>query len=188
MKGISFSTPMILALLNTKPGKRFKPKKTENYLDSEYLFKRLIYSVSGVDENGCWNWGRCLNNMGYPKINVGGKIIYAHRLIFSIVHDIAYSQELLVCHHCDNPKCINPGHLFLGTQTDNMQDCKAKGRLNPYPLPPRPGSLNPRAKLTNDQAEMIKTAHGTYREIATRFGITASAVSAIKRGKTWVTK
>lgn len=82
-----------------------------------------------IIESGCWEWQASLTAKGYPQLNLGkGKITYAHR--YSYMQFVGEIKEgLFVCHKCDNPKCVNPFHFFLGTNEDNMKDAKRKGRL-----------------------------------------------------------
>lgn len=78
-------------------------------------------------ETGCWEWFGCLNKSGYGKFCYKGKHILAHR--YSWIKHKGDIGKLFVCHHCDNPPCVNPNHLFLGTAKDNTQDCIKKGRF-----------------------------------------------------------
>ena len=75
----------------------------------------------------CWEWRGAKNTAGYGKMWVEGKIVDAHRVAY-MLYVGPIGDGLLVCHTCDQPSCVNPAHLFLGTYTDNMQDAKAKGR------------------------------------------------------------
>jgi hypothetical protein len=92
------------------------------------LLNRFWSKVKKTDN--CWEWQACKNEHGYGILNIGkrglGKI-RAHRLSF-IIHKGEIPESLLVCHRCDNPTCVNPEHLFLGTQKDNTQDMIKKGR------------------------------------------------------------
>ena len=82
-----------------------------------------------VDTSGkCWNWKAGKNSLGYGKISIDAKVFYVHRLAYSLVHG-NIPDGMGVCHHCDNPGCVNPKHLFLGTQSDNLLDASAKNRL-----------------------------------------------------------
>jgi hypothetical protein len=85
-----------------------------------------------------------------------------------------------VCHRCDNPPCLNPDHLFLGSHADNMRDAQSKGRL--YRAI---GGRHPQAKLTEDQARAILADTRPLRDIASAYGITISAVSDIRCRRTW---
>jgi hypothetical protein len=86
--------------------------------------------------------------------------------------------DLCACHHCDNPACVRPSHLYVGTPKDNARDAANRGLL-------RRGELHPYAKLTESQVREIRSAAGTLETIATQFGISSSAVSLIRNRKTW---
>jgi len=75
----------------------------------------------------CWNWKGAKSEAGYGRLNVKGSPLYAHRIAWELKHG-EFQQSLQVLHSCDNPACVNPAHLFLGTQSVNMQDCKLKER------------------------------------------------------------
>lgn len=82
----------------------------------------------GPHENGCWIWEGQTSKKGYGIIWIRGGMVRAHRLSFLIANG-HIDESLLVCHKCDNPSCINPAHLFLGTVKDNTMDAASKGRL-----------------------------------------------------------
>lgn len=89
-----------------------------------------IKSKISVDDNGCWNWVAYKNTLGYGRLRVDGKKTLAHRASYAFfIGDI--QDGMLVCHKCDNPSCVNPDHLFLGTNKDNHDDAVNKGRVNP---------------------------------------------------------
>lgn len=86
--------------------------------------------------DGCWEWQQALNAEGYGRFVVpGGGRPQAHRLAWELWHDVKLRPwpEDVVCHSCDNPACVRPDHLFVGTQSDNIRDAKTKGRLYPAP-------------------------------------------------------
>ena len=78
-----------------------------------------------VTETGCWIWMGCVNREGYGQVSVDGRLQRAHRVFFGLDK---IPKGMLVCHKCDVPSCVNPDHLFLGTQTDNILDMMSKGR------------------------------------------------------------
>src|SRR5690348_1346681 len=90
--------------------------------------KSILSKINKI--NGCWEFTGSLNNGGYGVIGFKGKVWLAHRLSYYF-HNGEIPKGLLVCHKCDNRKCINPDHLFLGTYMDNYNDMVAKGRWKP---------------------------------------------------------
>src|ERR1043166_7633701 len=84
-----------------------------------------------IDGNGCWIWQGAKTTLGYGQVCINYKLIYAHRLVWELtVGPIPKGMNVL--HRCDNPPCVNPLHLFLGTQMDNVLDCRKKGRNPSY--------------------------------------------------------
>ena len=130
--------------------------------------------------SGCWLWLGAIGSSGYGWIGAGPgrKVLAAHRVSWELYRGPV--NDLHVLHRCDNPCCVNPDHLFLGTHQENIADCKAKGRA----IRAR-GAQASNAKLTEDQAHQIRRSRKKLREIAAEFDIGLPAVSAIRCGKTW---
>lgn len=121
--------------------------------------------------DGCWEWDRPRPDNGYGQIAVDGRPRYAHRVAWELEHG-AIPVGLFVCHRCDNPRCVRPAHLFLGSALDNQSDAARKERKN--------------KKLTADDCRTIIAlrAGGTrLRDIASRFGVSEGMVSMISRGR-----
>jgi hypothetical protein len=136
----------------------------------------------------CWRWTGSVTNYGYGRISAGSRdsqrVWQAHRLSYWL-HYGDYDRQLFVCHKCDNPICVRPDHLFLGTQFDNMRDCKNKGRAV---WPESSGEKNGRAKLTVEQVSGIRSSlalGGTERGLAKIYGVSKGTIGFIKRGETW---
>ncbi|MHB1933614.1 MAG: HNH endonuclease [Leptospirillum sp.] len=130
-------------------------------------------------ENGCIEWTGALTN-GYGYLGVKGKGKRAHVLAYE-VYKGPIPPGLFVCHHCDNRKCLNPHHLFLGTPTDNAQDAVKKGR---WIRGSRVGS----SKLKQSDIEeifLLRSQGWTQRAIADKFGVTNGLISMILSGKRW---
>jgi transposase len=136
--------------------------------------------VSGSD--GCWIWKGAKTPRGYGQARYFGKTWKAHRLSY-LFHVGDIPEGMSVCHRCDNPTCVNPSHLFLGTHDDNMQDMRAKGRNVA-----QPGTKNGRAKLTRNDVIAIRemAATGTRTgTIARQFGVSGQTVFGIVTGREW---
>ena len=139
---------------------------------------RLLSRVVVTDE-GCWLYNGAVDRGGYGSIKVDGKSTRAHRTAYRLlVGPIPPSKHL--CHTCDTPGCINPAHLWLGTNAENMADRNAKGRQ-------AKGEHNGRAKLTADAVRAIRCAaeRDSKAELARRFGISYRDVSKILAGEIW---
>jgi hypothetical protein len=129
----------------------------------------------------CWLWQAQRNNKGYGCLAVyrsdKGRHwpTYAHRLSWTLTNG-PIPDELNVLHRCDTPACVNPDHLFLGTQCDNMRDCVNKGRMPPS---------TSHAKLTEDQVRGIRIDTRPHHIIAAAYDLKRLAVWNIKHLKTW---
>lgn len=86
-----------------------------------FLVKRVL-----LTDTGCWEWQGVMHHSGYGCFKENGKFSYSHIASYRAFH--GPTDGKFVCHRCDNPKCCFPGHLFLGTHQENMDDMKAKGR------------------------------------------------------------
>jgi hypothetical protein len=135
-----------------------------------------------VDARGCWNFtGFTLPN-GYGRIkgSVSGASELAHRVSWT-VHKGSIPKGMLVCHKCDNPRCVNPDHLFLGTSADNMADMDAKGRrVNQSAIPGTRNSNHWKARLTIEQIVEIRARSSEPRkQLAKEFGTSPRYISSI---------
>ena len=153
---------------------------------------RFCQKVDTKDPSGCWVWTGARSKAGYGQIRVdgkGGKAIYAHRYIWGLLNGVI-PAGMDICHKCDNPPCVNPAHLFLGTEEDNMQDMMEKGRYGERKWTGHPGEKNPHHKLTAKQVVKIKEAlrknePGTTKKLAAEYGVAYTTIYSIKRGDNW---
>lgn len=137
---------------------------------------------SKVDKRGpdeCWMWTCHTNKQGYGSVSIQGRLTRAHRYSFALAHG-PIAPNLCVCHRCDNPPCVNPAHLFLGTIAENNADKAAKGRQ-------AAGISSGRAKLTDDDVREIRAAFrpGIGVVLGRRYGVSASVIKAVSSGTTW---
>lgn len=159
------------------------------------LLDRLM---SFVDKNGpipshrpdlgpCWIWtGYVRPTSGYGQFNPFPGAA-AHRASWTYVNG-PIPEGMNVCHHCDERRCVRPDHLFLGTQSENMQDAKAKGRIHLDGIGGRRGSNNARSILTEDQVRDIRNRHanGTkVADLAREYGVGSTTISATVNRKNW---
>ncbi len=135
-----------------------------------------------VDKSGdCWIWLGNIDLEGYGRVQFNLKTVKAHRFSYEMFVG-RIPDGLLVCHHCDNPSCVRPEHLFVGTQKDNHRDCEIKGRH-------AKGEKNGRAKITKVEAgeirELYKTGKYTQQKLGFDFGISQGVVSKILLNELW---
>ena len=139
--------------------------------------ERIESKVDKIPEAGCWIWMGSTQVRGYGELISNNRKYLAHRASYeAFIGPIP--KGMYVCHTCDNVYCVNPAHLFLGTQKQNLQDMKSKGR-HLY------GEKNTEAKLTEAQVLQIRNSKLTCKELGELYGVSNSAISAIKRRQRW---
>lgn len=147
-------------------------------LTKEEIFWRWVRK----DESGCWVWTRSLDSMGYGRFWYGSEYL-AHRVSFLLTNGYI-DPDLDILHSCDNPSCVNPDHLSLGTAKDNMRDMIKKGRRKPML-----GMGHHQAKLTDQQVIHIRQLYAvgnvSYKELANMFDVSDSLIGYIVKRKGW---
>lgn len=148
----------------------------------EERFWSKVDKAPGLGPNGdCWEWIGYIKHTGYGEFSFAhSKRVLAHRLAYELVNGNKLG-ELFACHKCDNRRCVNPDHIFPGTQLDNQQDMTKKGRH-------RFGVKNGRAVLTEEDIPEVRRllALGeTQQAIAEKFGVTQTAISSVNTGRRW---
>jgi hypothetical protein len=131
--------------------------------------------------SGCFLWMGAQHRQGYGSVGKKGKSFLAHRVSWELYRG-KIPNGLCVLHSCDNPPCVNPGHLFLGTYSDNNYDCGKKGRSN------KKGSINGNASLTEADVKIIRSAPRKKRllyELAEQFGTSRANIAQIRAGRNW---
>jgi predicted DNA-binding protein (UPF0251 family) len=141
---------------------------------------RLDQIKNVPDTDACVEWVGSVRRHGYGQVRIGKSIASAHRVAYEIHRGSA--AGMFVLHKCDNPRCINPAHLFLGTQRDNMVDMTSKGRgVTPVQTV---GESHKWAKLKDSEAvevlELVRDGKLAQTEIGKMFGVSQATVSRIK--------
>lgn len=157
-------------------------------MDTKEGFMSLSNVAAGrfwakVDKQGdCWVWTGARSSGRYGSLAADGKNWRAHRLSYEI-HNGPIPDGLYVCHSCDNPPCVNPEHLFLGTQRDNMGDMVQKGRL----VAPS-GETHGMSRLNTSKVLAIRKARSagqTLQSIASEHGVGISTIHSVVKRETW---
>jgi hypothetical protein len=139
-----------------------------------------FHSKYKVVPSGCWEWQAFRDRCGYGKFYY--KYIYTSAPRFSAKFLAGLDIEnKVVCHHCDNPACCNPDHLFVGTQLDNIKDMIAKGRDNTA----RKGTKNFKAKLSDEQVLSIRSSTKLHEVLAKEYNVHVQTIGRIKRKESW---
>lgn len=166
---------------NLRLALRSKPGAPPRLAGIEQIQKKFWEKVDKSNESGCWPWtGNKMTNSPYGVLQLGkGVKLVATRVSYAFAFGVDPGQ-LLVCHRCDNPPCVNPAHLFLGTHQENCDDKFRKGR-NRHPQ----GEQHPFAKITDDDARKIYVSSGSSFEVARKTGIRAGLIRKIRTRQAW---
>lgn len=136
--------------------------------------KRILEKIHKT-KSGCWEYTGCIQSNGYGRVRRkkgnGFFTYHAHRYVYEQMNG-PIPIGLMVCHKCDNRKCVNPAHLFLGTQQENLLDSAIKGR-------------NVSAKLNPEAVRDIRSSTLSGAELGRKYNVTGEAVNYVRRGETW---
>ena len=151
----------------------------------EKTVARFWEKVDVCDGDGCWTWNAGTNIAGYGTFRYRRSSRLSPRIAWELAKGEPPPDGMCVCHKCDNPPCVRPDHLFLGTRLDNAEDMKRKGRSNKL----GPGEDHPAAKLTqvavDEMRALFATGGFTKNALAYRYGISNVQVANIVHGKSW---
>lgn len=138
----------------------------------------------------CWIWKAGKTPAGYGRFKIKGTLYSPHRLVYEwFIGPIPEGFD--VCHHCDNPSCVNPAHLFVGTRSDNMHDAFDKGRLISFAKNRKPmrGEESPCSKLTANDVRAIrkqyKSGSITQRDLGKRYKVHRRTIGKIINRQLW---
>lgn len=159
-------------------------------MTSKYTTEQITRFNSNIvkphNPHDCWEWTGYTNGTGYGRMRVMGRKILAHRISWELHNQRDIPDGLCVLHTCDNRKCVNPEHLWLGTYLDNAQDKETKGRGNQ----PK-GMAQRKAKLTDEQVLEIRRRYVKHskdnntRTLGKEFGVYPSQIAYIVARKVW---
>lgn len=161
----------------TDNAEKLEPCKAEAILAS---VKKHGYTI---DKNGCHNWNGTIATNGYGRVSAFCKRYAVHRALYQIKKGIV-PKNLDVCHKCDNRKCINIKHLFVGTRSENMVDASKKKRLHAHVSPhtmPR-GEKHGRHKYSDELIRKILSTKGSSGELSRIFGLDPSYILDLRKG------
>lgn len=148
----------------------------------ETLEVRFLAKVKkGDNEDSCWLWQASTQAFGYGCIGTSKGLSGAHRVSYRLYKG-EIPDGICVLHKCDNPKCCNPKHLFLGTKRENAIDRNRKGRGK---FPVLRGEASPAAKLTKEQVEQIRASSESHSSLSRLYGVVPAQIHRIRRGERW---
>lgn len=172
---IEYKTPEHIRL---KAKEKAELKRREKGIKKKKTFKENFKDrCFPITETGCFIWMGYIQKNGYGQVFMNGKLNRAHRASWEIEYG-AIPHSMNVLHKCDNPSCVNPAHLFLGTQADNMRDMNNKNRESC-------GEKNIHSKLTKENILAIRADSRGSTIIAKQYAVTAPTIWAIQKYKTW---
>jgi hypothetical protein len=140
-------------------------------MKGQSLQTRIAEKISPEPNTGCWLWTGATSPQGYGIIWIDGKNHLAHRVVFALL--VGHPDGWCCCHRCDNRLCVNPAHLFLGTDADNLADCRSKKRHSF-------GERHPGAKIPNSEVALIRASDEPQSALAKRYGVVQTTISRIR--------
>jgi hypothetical protein len=151
----------------------------QHQIHGKTLEERLFLQVKKTDK--CWEWMGLCNSKGYGYLRADNGMRLAHRVSYALVNG-PIPRGLNALHRCDNPSCVRPDHLFLGTRAENNADMRAKGRQRG---PSLKGTVNPNAKLTDTDVRNIRASSEMGVTLARQYGVSQTVISAVRKGRIW---
>ena len=166
---------------------RFKKNGTTDsvkwtHASVEERFWRNVNKDTGTD---CWEWVGVSNRKGYGNISLGPRLNKsegAHRVSWKLHNKLEIPVGMHVMHSCDNPKCVNPAHLSVGTPKQNHDDMVAKGRKR---IVAPPGERNGKSIINAEIVKQIRASDDSHAALARRFGVSPNCVRGVRVGRTW---
>lgn len=167
--------------------------------DRMRVLRKASLAAQRPTRGGCWRWPGATDEKGRGRIWMNGTIQIAHRAVW-----MALGREIptgkLLCHHCDNPRCVNPDHLYVGTHADNGRDMSVRKRTWAHRNPDKArelgrrlgknnthmrGENNPRAKLSVADVQVIRASKEKTKPLAEKYGVHRTTIQHIRRGSQW---
>jgi hypothetical protein len=173
----TFHPPWSHAMLSFTeyPAQFTKPKR------GQFNAMPLVERMEAQTEKsaGCWLWTGARNRQGYGHVGDHYHTRFAHRVAYELARG-PIPDGLMICHRCDNPRCVNPAHLYAGTAVDNARDAVDRGRMRSAR-----GEEHYSARLSEQQVTEILRSVESGKDLAARLGVAKSTISMIRTGRNW---